>query len=269
MKRNPKWELVVLGCGTSTGVPLMFCECKVCHSKNPKNHRLRASVWLRAEGKSILIDTSTDLRQQALRHRIPRVDAVLYTHPHADHVSGIDEMRAFNFIQKQRIPAYGNAWTCEELASRFPYIFSPTGKIEGGGIPLLDLMRFDAQTDELSVVGLRVTPISLAHGSQECVGYRYGSLAYVTDCSSIPEPSLKRLEGLDTLVLDCLRIAPHGTHFNLEQSLSIIERLKPRRTVLTHLGHDFDYSTWVGKKGKRGKLPARVTLAYDGLKLRG
>jgi phosphoribosyl 1,2-cyclic phosphate phosphodiesterase len=270
-KKKPvaTWEVIILGCGTSTGVPLMFCDCKVCRSRNPKNKRLRASIWLRAEGKSVLIDTSTDLRQQALRERIPRIDCILYTHPHADHVSGIDEMRAFNYIQKQRIPAYGNAWTCEELRSRFPYIFAPADKIEGGGIPLLDLRLFEGNSDALDAEGLRLVPVSLAHGSQECIGYRYGSLAYITDCSTIPEPSMKRLEDLDTLVLDCLRIAPHGTHFNLEQSLAIVERLKPKRTVLTHLGHDFDYDEWVGSKRKRGKLPPNVTLAYDGMHLRG
>jgi phosphoribosyl 1,2-cyclic phosphate phosphodiesterase len=268
-KKKPEWELTILGCGTSTGVPLLFCDCKVCRSRNPKNYRLRASVWLQAGGKSILIDTSTDLRQQALRHRIPRVDAILYTHPHADHVSGIDEMRAFNYIQKERVPAYGNAWTCEELRSRFPYIFAPADKIEGGGIPLLDLRLFDGNSSKIEVAGLEIIPVPLAHGSQECIGYRYGSLAYVTDCSSIPEASLKRLEDLDTLVLDCLRIAPHGTHFNLEQSLAIVERLKAKRTVFTHLGHDFDYDAWCGTKRKRGKLPANVTLAYDGMKLRG
>jgi phosphoribosyl 1,2-cyclic phosphate phosphodiesterase len=178
-------------------------------------------------------------------------------------------MRAFNYIQKARIPAYGNAWTCRELRSRFPYIFAPAAKIEGGGIPLLDLREFDTTGSRLEVEGLRFMPISLAHGSQECVGYRYENLAYVTDCSTIPEPSLKRLEHLDTLVLDCLRLAPHGTHFNLEQALAIVERLRPRRTVFTHLGHDFEYSEWAGSRGKKAKLPRGVTLAYDGMKLKG
>lgn len=258
-----KIELTLLGCGTSTGVPLISCRCKVCRSKDPKNQRLRASAWLRTRGKSILIDTSTDLRAQALRYGLLRVDAILYTHPHADHVSGIDEMRAYNFIQKSRIPAYGNAWTCDELSSRYPYIFSPSGKIEGGGIPLLDLKKFDAQENSIEVAGLKIVPVSLEHGSQECVGFRHEDIAYVTDCSTIPDASMRRLEGLKLLVLDCLRLAPHGTHFNLEQSLEIISRLKPKKTVLTHLGHDFDYKTWT----KKGKLPKGVTLAYDGMKL--
>lgn len=256
-------ELTILGCGTSTGVPLISCTCKVCRSKNPKNRRLRASVWLRAKGKSILIDTSTDLREQALRHRIFHVDAVLYTHPHADHVSGIDEMRAYNFIQKTRIPAYGNDWTCRELSSRFPYIFAPAEKVEGGGIPLLDLRPIDAKAASFMAAGLEFMPISLSHGSQECVGYRFDSVAYVTDCSYIPEESLERLRDLKLLVLDCLRLAPHGTHFNLEQALEVVSQLRPKKTVLTHLGHDFDYASWT----KPGKLPRGVTLAYDGMKL--
>jgi len=263
MASSTRIQLTVLGCGTSTGVPLISCTCKVCRSKNPKNHRLRASVWLQTRGKSVLIDTSTDLRAQALRHKIARVDAVLYTHPHADHVSGIDEMRAYNFIQRETIPTYGNAWTCGELGSRFPYIFRPSGKVEGGGIPLLTLNQFDAQSASFEAAGLRFVPISLSHGSQECVGYRLDSVAYVTDCSYIPETSLERLRDLKLLVLDCLRLAPHGTHFNLDQALEVVSQLRPKKTVLTHLGHDFDYAAWT----RPGKLPRGTTLAYDGMRL--
>jgi phosphoribosyl 1,2-cyclic phosphate phosphodiesterase len=255
------WELTILGCGTSTGVPLLFCECKVCRSKDPKNHRLRTSAWLKVGGKSFLLDASTDLRQQALLAKIPRLDAVLFTHPHADHVSGIDEIRSFNYIQKQRIPAYGNAWTCGDLRSRFPYIFAPSDKIEGGGIPLMDLHEFKASTKQIDVAGVLVVPIALSHGSEECVGYRIGELAYVTDCNAIPPASMARLADLDTLVLDCLRIAPHGTHLNLERALEVVERLRPRRTIFTHLGHDFDYRKW------KKKLPRGTELAYDGMKI--
>lgn len=263
-ERTPKtWKLTILGCGTSTGVPLLFCKCPVCRSKNPKNHRLRTSAWFRAEGKSILIDTSTDLRQQALRERIPRIDAILFTHPHADHVSGIDEIRSFNFIQKERIPAFGNAWTCDELRGRYPYLFKPGQKTEGGGISLIDLHEFSTESKSISAGGLTFTPVSLLHGSEECIGYRWGSLAYVTDCQKIPEVSLKRLKDLDTLVLDCLRFSPHPTHLNLERSLEMIETLRPKRTVLTHLGHDFDYRTL------SRKLPKGIELAYDGLELSG
>ncbi len=257
------WELTILGCGTSTGVPLLFCDCKTCGSTNPKNFRLRASAWLQISGKNLLIDTSVDLRQQALAQKIPRVDAILFTHPHADHVSGIDEIRSNNFKQKERIPAYGNAWTCRDLRERFGYIFSPAEKMEGGGIALIDLTEFSTSVESLDVVGIPVIPIALSHGTQECVGYRVGPLAYLTDCSSISEDSLNRLQGLDTLILDCLRISPHPTHLNLTQALAMVDRLKPGRTILTHLGHDFEYSEW------SEKLPPGIELAYDGLRVSG
>lgn len=266
--RSPKsnrttWELTILGCGTSTGVPLLFCDCKVCRSKNPKNRRLRTSAWLQTSGKNILIDTSTDLRQQALAARIPRLDAILFTHPHADHVSGIDEIRSFNFIQNHSIPAFGNAWTCRELRNRFPYIFKPSKKTEGGGIPRIDLERFSTKSRTIDAAGISVIPVALSHGREECVGYRFEGLAYITDCNAIPLPSLERLRDLDTLVLDCLRIAPHGTHLNLERALETVRELRPKRTILTHLGHDFDYRDWTKK------LPKGVGLAYDGMKVVG
>ena len=255
-----KITLTILGCSTSTGVPLLHCKCSVCRSRNPKNHRLRASAWVQTRGKSLLIDTSTDLRQQSLRAKIPRIDAVLYTHSHADHIHGIDELRSFNYIQKDTIPLYGNEWTCQELKTKFGYIFNP-GPVEGGGIPLLALNQFDSASEKLDIMGVPVVPVSLKHGSKECIGYRFESVAYVTDCSYIPPSSLDRLRGLSVLVLDCLRLEPHGTHFNLDQALETVSKLRPRKTILTHLGHDFDYVKWVKK------LPKGVTLAYDGLKI--
>ena len=254
-------ELLILGCGTSTGVPLISCKCSVCRSRHPRNQRLRASVYVSYRGKCFLVDTSTDLRQQALRYRLKRIDAVLYTHPHADHLHGIDELRSFNYAQRERIPVYGNAWTVAELDLKFPYIFKP-GPSEGGGVPQLDLHQFDASAPTIRAAEVPIVPIALMHGSQECVGFRFDRVAYITDCSYIPDTSLDRLKDLAVLVLDCLRLAPHGTHFNLDQALEVVEKLKPRRTVLTHLGHDFDYPKWVKK------LPKGVTLAYDGLKLK-
>ncbi len=256
--------LTILGCGTSTGVPLIHCDCKVCRSKNPKNKRLRASVWIQAEGrngpKSLLIDTSTDLRQQALRERIPRIDAVLYTHPHADHIHGIDELRSYNYVQKAAIPIYVNSWTRQDLEVKFSYIFKPI-PVEGGGIPQLIMNEFDASTPVLDILGVPVVPISLQHGSKECAGYRIDSVAYMTDCSYIPKSSLERLTGLSVLILDCVRLKPHGTHFNLDQAIEVVSQVKPKKTYLTHLGHDFDYAEWTKK------LPRGVALAYDGLKI--
>lgn len=253
-------SLTVLGSGTSTGVPLIGCKCSVCRSKDPKNKRLRASVWFEAHGKSFLVDTSTDLREQALRAKITHVDAVLYTHPHADHVSGIDEMRAFNFLQKRPIPIYGNSWTIDELEARFPYIFRPT-HVEGGGIPRLIPHVFDPHTPTLPVEGVRVTPVPVPHGSKECVGYRIEDFAYITDCNEVPATARARLEGLEVLVLDCVRLAPHATHLHLDAALDLIETLRPERAFLTHMGHELDY-----KKVTR-MLPRGVALAYDGLKI--
>lgn len=261
-------SLTILGCGTSTGVPIVGCRCKVCMSRNPKNRRLRASVWLQSRGRSILIDTATDLREQALRHKIFRVDAVLYTHPHADHVGGIDELRTYNFLQKTDLPIYGNAWTLAELTTRFPYIFAPPMVIEGGGIPQLVPHLIRGESEVLDITGVPVVPIPVSHGSQECLGFRVDSVAYVTDCSYIPPSSLDRLKGLSVLVLDCLRLEKHGTHFNLDQALEIVRQLRPKKAILTHLGHDFDYQPWVAKLGREFKGPTQVTLAYDGLKVR-
>src|SRR4051794_27687464 len=210
--------LTILGCGTSTGVPLLQCKCSVCQSKSPKNKRLRCSAWIQVNGKSFLIDTSPDLRQQALRANIPRIDAVLITHPHADHVHGIDELRGFNYIQKSKIPVYGNEWSYKELKSKFTYIFNPM-QVEGGGIPQLELNLIDSQAPYVEILGEKIIPLPLSHGSKECLGYRIGSLAYVTDCNYIPPSSMEKMHGLSTLILDCLQLGPHKTHFTLDQAL--------------------------------------------------
>ncbi len=224
-----------------------------------------------------MIDTATDLREQALRHRIFHVDAVLYTHPHADHVGGIDELRTYNYLQKCDLPIYGNRWTIDELTTRFSYIFRPPQVhkvpkvIEGGGIPQLIPHLIDTRAgcpETLDIAGVRVIPISVSHGSQECLGYRFDSVAYITDCSYIPPSSLDRLTGLSVLVLDCLRLEKHGTHFNLDQALETVRLLRPKKAILTHLGHDFDYQPWVRKLGRECKGSTQVTLAYDGLKVR-
>ncbi len=255
---HPKVEITILGCGASTGTPVITCRCDTCRSRHPRNKRLRASAWLKTRGKSILIDTATDLRQQALKHKLDRVDAILFTHPHADHTLGLDEVRAYNFIQKATIPAYGNEWTQRELTTKFPYVFD-RGPVEGGGVPQLEFHLIDGQAQSLDILGVPITPISLSHGSKECIGYRIDSVAYITDCSYISPESIERLKGLSVLILDCLRFKPHGTHFNMDQSLEMVARLSPKRTFLTHLGHEIEYVKW------NKKLPKSISLAYDGL----
>jgi phosphoribosyl 1,2-cyclic phosphate phosphodiesterase len=252
-------KIIFLGTGTSTGVPTLCCPCDVCRSEDPRNRRLRASILVRNGDHHLLVDTSTDLRQQCLRHNITRLDSVLYTHPHADHVHGIDELRCFNFFNKTRIPCYGNEATLKTLQKNFSYIFNGI-KPEGGGIPQLALHTvYNPETFELG--GMHITPVEVLHGSMTILGYRFNNIAYVTDCSGIPEAARKTLKGLDVLILNALGFKPHPTHFCLSQSLQAIEELKPKRAILTHINHTFDHET-VSKD-----LPENVVLAYDGMEL--
>lgn len=204
------------------------------------------------------MDTSPDLRQQALKYKITHIDAVLITHPHADHVGGLDEIRSYNFIQKQRIPLYGHDWTLRELKVRFDYIFQPT-YIEGGGVAQIDLHEFDINEDSFEVQGVKIVPLELKHGSASVAGFRIGSFAYMTDCNFIPETTLKKLNGIETIILDCLRMTKHGTHFCFEEALDSARRIGAKRTYFTHLSHDFDY-----QKHSRA-LPKKTYFAYDGL----
>lgn len=251
-------RITVLGCGTSTGVPLIHCQCKVCRSRNPKNKRLRASIWIQVDGKSLLIDVSPDFRQQALRAKIPRIDAILFTHPHADHVGGLDEIRSYNFIQKEVIPAYAHDWTIRDLEQRFSYIFKP-GLIEGGGVAKIQLHEFKLSDPEFKAAEVPVTPIGMPHGSQWVAGFRLRNFAYLTDCHSIPEEAFERLQDLDVLILDCLRLSKHDTHLNFEQSLEYSLKIKAKKTIFTHMSHDFDFAPF------SRNLPKNHALAYDGM----
>ncbi len=248
--------VTILGSGTSTGVPVPACSCPVCSSPAPQNQRTRCSILVSFAGRNILIDTSTDLRQQALREKITRVDAVLYTHTHADHVNGIDDLRPFNLASGEAIPIHGSREDLEVLRRVFAYIFDDGD--EPGYRPRL---QPHVVADVFTLFGLEITPLPLLHGPGRSLGYRIGPFAYLTDCSSIPETTLADLAGIEILIIDGLRFKPHASHLNIPQALALAERIGARRTILTHLSHDVDYS-------RHARLmPVGTELAYDGQRL--
>ncbi|HXO18295.1 MAG TPA: MBL fold metallo-hydrolase [Thermoanaerobaculia bacterium] len=247
-------RVTLLGSGTSTGVPVIGCTCRVCTSDNPRNRRSRPGLKLEMEGGVALVDTPTDLREQALRFGLPRLDAVLFTHSHADHIFGLDDIRIFNFRQRRPIPCYGSGATLKAIRRAFAYVFEETQ--EGGGKPQLDLIEIDAP---FHLLGREVVPVPVCHGSMEVLGYRLGSFAYVTDCNLIPEASYRLLQGLDVLILDALRFRPHSTHFSVAEAAQAALRIGAGRTILTHLAHDVDYGA------PEVELPPGVEFGYDGL----
>lgn len=249
-------SLTILGSGTSTGVPVLGCRCEVCRSASPRNQRTRCSALLRWGGRNVLIDTSTDFRLQGLREGLDRVDAVLFTHTHADHIHGIDDLRTLKPIEGDAIPVYGSVRTARTIKQVFSYIFHDD---EGPGYrPRLSIHSIEAAFE---LFGRMVTPVPLEHGPGEAFGYRVGSLAYLTDCSGVPASSMALLEGLEVLVVDALRMKAHDSHFNLDGAIALARRLGAGRTLLTHLSHDVDYAV------HGAELPDGVELAYDGLTL--
>ncbi len=247
-------RVTMMGSGTSTGVPVIGCSCAVCTSSDPRNRRMRPGLKLELPGGVVLIDTPTDLREQALRFGLPRLDAIVYTHTHADHIFGLDDVRIFNFRQGGAIPCHGSPETLANLRRVFAYVFED-GQ-EGGGKPQLELVPI---AGPFELCGARVEPLPVWHGGLEVLAFRIGGFAYVTDCSRIPEASAARLTGLDVLILDALRYRRHATHFSVEEALAEVERLRPRRTILTHLAHEIDSAA------PRFPLPAGVEFGFDGL----
>ena len=250
-------RVTLLGTGTSHGVPMIGCDCAVCRSTDPRDQRWRPSAYIQLPDLAVLVDTSTDLRAQALRFGVSRVDAILFTHGHADHVMGLDEVRRFNALQRGRIACYADAQTVGEVRRTFAYIFD-SGAPRGGGLPELDLFTV---AGEFSLGRQVVVPITVLHGRRPVLGYRIGSFAYVTDCSSIPDPSWPLLEGVEWLVLDALRERPHPTHFSVTQALEVVRQIAPRRAWFTHIAHDLSHAETCAR------LPEGVELAYDGLTL--
>ncbi|HEV3141494.1 MAG TPA: MBL fold metallo-hydrolase [Vicinamibacterales bacterium] len=260
-------RVTVLGSGTSHGVPSIGCDCAVCRSSDPRDRRLRPSILIElsngaaapfASGvRSILVDTSTDLREQAIRSGVRRVDAILFTHSHADHVMGIDDVRRYNQMQKEAIPCYADEATLRSLRQMFAYIFDPPKQV-GGGLPQLSLFRIGGP---FVLGGSEIVPVPLMHGSLPVLGFRIGGFAYLTDCNRIPDDSWPLLTGVRVVILDALRHRPHSTHFSVGESIAIAEKIGVERAYFTHICHDLPHAA------TNASLPAGVELAYDGLTL--
>lgn len=236
------------------GVPTVGCECAVCLSDNPKNKRTRSSLLVTTRGRNFLIDTATDLRAQSIREKLKTVDAVLYTHSHADHILGLDDLRPFSFWQNTHIPCFGNAPTIQYVCDMFKYVF--TEPQPGGSIPRIQPLVIE---DHFEFLDVPIRPVPVIHGNLPVLGYRIGAVSYLTDLSEIPDHSYELLYGTSVLILGVLRYAPHPTHLNFEKALRIVDQVRPDQAYFTHLSHDFDHDK------TNSELPAHVRLAYDGL----
>ena len=254
---SPPCKITVLGSGTSVGVPTIGCHCDVCTSQDARDKRLRPSILVCFEDRNVLIDTTPDLRTQALRARIDHLDAVIFTHSHADHLMGLDDVRPFNFRQKGQIPIFASPETMAAIQRCFQYIFD-NGKKESN-VPKLDARVLDGAA--FDVFGMEFMPIPILHGSQTIYGFRFGRAAYLTDHSEIPESSMEMLKGLDVLFLDALRYKPHPTHSTVERSIRTVDQLAPHRAFFTHICHD------LGHQRAESMLPPHIRLAYDGLEI--
>ena len=253
--------LQILGCGTSTGVPIPGCRCGVCISSNPRNQRNRTSAVLKLPNLAhILIDASTDLRHQALKWDLRTVHAVLLTHSHADHVMGIDDLRAFNFTTNSVIPLYGDQRTLADVRRIFSYVFEHDPDYPGGLLPQLTLNQI-SPGETVSLFDCKIQIFGLPHGQRQVLGFRFDSIGYATDCSDVPTEAIEKLKGVRYLVLDGLRYEPHRTHLSIDQAVAISERVGAEMTYLTHMTHSIEYEE------VSAKLPRRVALAYDGLEI--
>ncbi|MBQ9417558.1 MAG: MBL fold metallo-hydrolase [Bacteroidales bacterium] len=254
-------KLTFLGTGTSQGVPVIACHCEVCRSADERDRRLRTSAMLEVEAggstKRLLFDIGPDFRQQMLRHEVERLDAILITHAHRDHVAGIDDIRALNYVQHGELAVYLNAEAQRALVRDYAYIFSPH---QYPGLPEAHLHTVQG---EFEVEGIRIMPIRVMHKDLPVLGYRVGEMAYITDANRIEEEELGKLAGLKVLVINALRQEHHWSHFNLEEALGIIEQVKPQRAYLTHISHEMGCYAQV-----EPTLPSNVHLAYDNLEVK-
>lgn len=250
-------RITFLGTGTSHGVPMIGCECATCRSADPHDKRLRPSIFIETSGARVLVDAGPDLREQALRHRIARADAIVFTHGHADHILGMDDVRRFNAVMNGSMPCYGDAATLEDIRRMFSYVFDPATP-KGGGLPQLDLREIDGP---FSVGDLDLQPVPIWHGKRRILGFRVAAFAYLTDCSRIDDAAWPLLERLEVLVLDALREKPHPTHFSLADAIETAARIGAARTFFTHMAHDLPH------EATNARLPAGMRLAHDGLVL--
>jgi phosphoribosyl 1,2-cyclic phosphate phosphodiesterase len=256
-----QWSVTFLGTGTSTGVPVIGCSCAVCRSYDPRNNRTRSSIFIETDHTNLLVDSGPDLRIQALRENMKKVDAVLYTHSHMDHVVGFDELRAFCWARENRLPMYANAGCMKVLKIMFGWAFSEENIYQGYVKP--EPIIFDR---EFFIKSIEVMPIPVLHGTVETSGFLFKmkgnpSIAYLPDVKVIPDKSLEFLIGCDVLIIDCLHYRKHSTHMNVEESLATIEKIKPQISYLTHLSHEVDHATL------EATLPENIRIAYDGLKI--
>lgn len=253
--------LTFLGSGTSMGVPTLGCDCAVCTSTDLRNRRTRPSIRLSYGGRTVVIDTGPDFHAQAIREGIRRVDAVLYTHGHADHVMGFDDLRPLSFHVKGNLPVYADDETATAIERIFDYTFRTVDRYPTSA--RVQLHRLDSTPGAgVDLFGACFRRIPVTHGRQEITGYRFGGAAYLTDMSDIPSESIPLLQDLDVLILDALRHDPHPSHSHLERSIAFVEQLKPRRAFFTHMGHDLDHVT------TEATLPPHIRLAYDGLQIK-
>jgi phosphoribosyl 1,2-cyclic phosphate phosphodiesterase len=249
-------RITFLGTGTSHGVPMIGCDCETCRSDDPRDKRWRASVFVEMDdGQAVLVDAGPDIRAQSLAFGVRRVDAIVFTHGHADHIMGVDDIRRFNVIQQRPMACYGDEATINDLRRTFFYVFDPNTP-RGGGIPQLELFRI---AGSFCIGRQEIIPVPILHGTRRILGLRMGTFAYLTDCSHIPDESWPLLTGLDLLVLDALRERPHPTHFSLAEAVDVTTRLAPRRACFTHMCHNLRHADTCAK------LPSGMELAYDGM----
>jgi phosphoribosyl 1,2-cyclic phosphate phosphodiesterase len=249
-------KVTVLGSGTSQGVPMIACECEVCRSENPKDKRLRSSILISHDGYYYCVDSGPDFRQQMLVNGVKRLDGILYTHEHKDHVAGMDDIRAFNFIQQSAMPLYCSERVEKALRREFSYVFSDE---QYPGIPKVDLKRLDGSSFVLPS-GLEVKPINLLHHRLPVFGFRFGDFTYITDANYISESEKEKVKGTKILIINALRLTEHISHFNFQEALALIDELKPQKSYLTHISHLFgkheDILSW---------CPEHVEPCFDGM----